>query len=217
MNTQPHGSDPDLGTSSNGGTPGSVGSLASSLRGLPEGPSFLDRGRSLTIVAESFCLFAWLLGLVALLEGSDLGLFALILGAAGLILVAVAFFLFSRLGRMSLAAGWVQAGGIGLAILLFIAIPGGREWGKLGAFIIAVVVLGLTNSLAHLLASLGLRQSGFPISGTLGIVSATGSLVLSLFAYILQSPVLYVAIGLSVIAHASVLAGAIASHPRVNG
>lgn len=184
---------------------------------LPRGPTFLDRGRALSIVAESLCLLAWLLGLMAVLNGSDLGLIALILGAAGLILVAVAFFLFSRIGRLSLAAGWVQAGGIGLALILFIAIPGGREWGKLGAFIVATIGLGVTNSVAHLLAELGLRQSGFPVSGTLALVASVGALASGLFAFILPSSVLYAVFGLSFVAHASVLAGAIAPHPKVDG
>lgn len=183
----------------------------------PRGPTFLDRGRALTIVAESLCLLAWLLGIVAVLAGSDLGLMALVLGAVGLILVAVAFFLLARLGRLSLAAGWVQAGGIGLALILFVAIPGGREWGKLGAFIVATIGLGVTNAVAHLLAGLGLRASGFPVSGTVGLVASVGALALGLVAFILPSPVLYGAIGLSVIAHASVLAGAIAPHPKVYG
>lgn len=184
---------------------------------LARGPTFLDRGRALTIVAESLCLLAWLLGLIAVMDGSDFGLFALILGAAGLILVAVAFFLFARIGRMSLAAGWVQAGGIGLALILFVAIPGGREWGKLGAFIVATIGLGVTNVVAHLLAGLGLRASGFPVSGTLAFVASAGALASGLFAFILPSPVLYGAIALSVIAHGSVLAGAIAPHPKVDG
>jgi len=184
---------------------------------LPRGPTFLDRGRALTIVAESLCLLAWLLGMMAVLNGSDLGLFALILGAAGLILVAVAFFRFARIGRLSLAAGWVQAGGIGLALILFFAIPGGREWGKLGAFIIATIGLGVSNAVAHMLAGLGLRASGFPVSGTLGLVASVGALASGLFAFILPSPVLYAAVALSVIAHAAVLAGAIAPHPKVEG
>jgi hypothetical protein len=151
-----------------------------------------------------------------MLTGSDLGILALILGAAGLILVAIAFFRFSRIGRLSLAAGWVQTGGLGLALILFLAIPGGREWGKLGAFITATIGLGVTNVVAHLLASLGLRASGFPISGTLGLVASVGALASGLFAFILPSPVLYAAVVLSVVAHASVLTGAIAPHPKVD-
>ncbi|HRE89211.1 MAG TPA: hypothetical protein PK095_08730 [Myxococcota bacterium] len=184
---------------------------------IPQGPTFLDRGRALTIVAESLCLLAWLLGLVAIQSGSDLGLLALILGAAGLLMVAVAFFLLARLGRLSLAAGWTQASGIGLALLLFLGIPAGREFGKLGAFIIATVALGVINAVAHLLASLGPRQSGFRLSGTLGLVASAGALATGLLAFLLQSPVLYGAVALSVIAHASVLAGAIAPHPKANG
>lgn len=181
---------------------------------FPEGPSFLDRGRSLTLVGEVLSILGWLFAMVAIMAGVDLGLIALVLMLTGILVTAIGFFRASRLGRFALAAGWVQAGGFGLALILFLGIPGSGEWGKLGAFIVALIALGFTNAIAHLLASLGLRENGFPIAGTAGLSASTVAIVAGIAAFAIQEPGLHAAAIMSVVAHASVLAGMLALHPR---
>jgi hypothetical protein len=79
----------------------------------------------------------------------------------------------------------------------------------------ALSALGFTNAIAHLLASIGLRQSGFPISGTVGIVASVLAIVSGILVFSLQSSALHVAAMASAVAHAAVLAGVAARHPRL--
>lgn len=188
--------------------------LSSPSAPLGSGPSFLDRGRALTLVAEGLILLAWALAGLAALDVVEFGLLGALLGAAGIIVSAVAFFLLARLGRFALAAGWTQAGGIALAVIVFLAIPGAREWGKLGAFIVACITLAVTNAAAHLVAGVGLMRGGYPKSGATTMLAMSLAAFSALMIPLVQGAAAYPAIAFTLVGHIALIVGVAAPRAR---
>lgn len=188
-------------------------SSASSQGDLP--PSTPPPGRLLGVVSQALVLFAWLLGLAALTGLDTLVLAAMIIGFGALVSAGIAFLhLRHRFGPVALAAGWVQLGGLGLALLVFLAIPGEREWGKLGAFIFATGGLAIATSVAHLVASLALRHSRARAWATIGAAGQAGALAMSLLAVAIQAELLIAVLVANLAGHAALLVALVAVHPR---
>jgi hypothetical protein len=116
-------------------------------------------GVGLGIAGQATFLGAWLVAVVTALSESGLALLAVVGGVTALVLTIISLFrMRARLGGLATAAAWVLIGGVAGALVLFALIPGEREWGKLGAFIIALGVLATGIAVGHLLLALALMQ-----------------------------------------------------------
>ncbi len=167
------------------------------------------RGAALGIAGQATFVGAWLLGVVGAVAGSELGLLAAVGGVVALVLTIVALFMMRPwLGGLAPAAAWVLIGGLALGVVLFAAIPGGREWGKLGAFIMAVAALGLALTVAHLLLGLALWRAHAPRLGAIAAACEVLAIVaVGGVAAGGEEPFGFLAIGASVAAHVLILVG----------
>jgi len=124
---------------------------------------------------------AWLVGVVGALAQSDLALLSGVLGLVGLVLTIVACFLLrARWGAFGPIAAAIFIAGVAGALVAFIAVPPTREWGRLGAFILATMILGGAWVLGHLIASIGLLRAGVKGIGAAAVAvqAAVAGLVL---------------------------------------
>lgn len=143
-------------------------------------------GIVLGIAGQSSAMAAWLVGVVGALAGSDVAWLAGLLGLVGSVLTIVACFrLRSRWGVFGPIAAVILIVGIVGAVTAFVAVPPTREWGKLGAFILATMILGGAWVLGHLVASIGLLRARVVAIGAAAVVVQSvvaGLVLLSAFA-----------------------------------
>ena len=122
-----------------------------------------DRLQGMRAVTAGQALFigAWLFGVLGAVTESPLGWLAVGFGLAALVVSPIGFFLARpRWRRLGPAAGLVLVAGVGAALLAFAAIPAAREWGKLGAFLFATMILGCALAASHLVAAVGVLVGG---------------------------------------------------------
>jgi len=169
------------------------------------------RGTALGIAGQACLLGAWLLGVLGALSPSPIGLLGAVAAVTGIVLSCVAFFLMrARWGVLGPVAGWLLSLGVGASVVLFLAIPAQREWGKLGAMLGAIGALAVVITTSHLIAGVGLLRRG---SGPLGLaVVAMQALVIvvGLVWLVAHVELGFVAAIASFAGHGALLAGFIA-------
>lgn len=127
---------------------------------MSESRSSRGGGVALGIAGQSSAMAAWLVGVVGGLAQSDVAWLAGVLGLVGIVLTIVACLrLRSRWGVFGPIAAAIFIVGIVGAVIAFVAVPPTRDWGKLGAFILATMILGGAWVLGHLMASIGLLRA----------------------------------------------------------
>lgn len=165
-------------------------------------------GVGLGIGAQATLMAAWLVGVVGALSQSDVGLLGGVLGLIGLVLMIVACFLLRpRWGVFGPIAAAIFIAGILGAVIAFIAVPGTREWGKLGAFILATLILAGAWVLGHLFASIGLLRAGVTAVGAAAVTVQVATAVMLALSGLAGTELWLFACGGAFVGHALLVIG----------
>jgi len=166
------------------------------------------RGTGLGIAGQACLVAAWLLGMLGALTQNPIGFAAVVAGVAGIVLSAIAFFLLHRRwGILGHIAGWILSAGSAGAVILFFAIPGSGEWGKLGALIVSMCALGIALVVSHLIAAIGLLRGGSRELGSAAVAVQSVGIVCALVSALWGEDLWFVAAVTAFICHALLLAG----------
>lgn len=166
------------------------------------------RGIGLGIAGQATLMAGWLVGVLGAVGGDEVGLVGVVAGIVGLGLTIVACFLLrARWGVFGPIAGAVLVAGVAGALVAYAAVPATSGWGKLGALILAVMILSGAFVVGHLLAAVGLLRARVTGLGAAALAAEGATVVVLLMSTFAGSELWLFACGGAFVGHALITAG----------